>query len=132
MKARILCLVLVVLSAPFSGCGVGNVESNSSLSNNRGKIEGTSWVSRKTEIDGKTIPAGTVRLNFSPSTFLVCEWDGDKFRGKYILGPGDTVIWKFDEPLNGSTEHSYQCMFDGNQLTLKDQKGTEIIFDRVK
>lgn len=132
-------LVALLIAGPFlAGCS----------SNNKGKIEGTKWISEATTIKVKdkdkdkdeNIPAGAGELEFRSDGGLTYKIDKkskeDKLetktaQGTYSLGIGDTVMFNFNKELEGRKTHSETIVIVGDQLKLTDSDGTTIPFKRL-
>jgi hypothetical protein len=101
-------------------------------SKNKGKIEGTKWVSQPTTIKGKSIPAGLMRLEFGTDGSLVYKVGPETRKGTYSLGMGDVVTLKLDREISGRKEHAERVEINGDRLTMKDSDGTSLSFSKVK
>jgi hypothetical protein len=115
-------LPLVFLSLLFA-CGCA--------SSNKGKIEGTKWVSQACTLQGKQFPPGTFRLEFGTDGRLTYGGVGKVITGTYSLGAGDNVTWNLDQELSGRKVHTEKISIQGDTLTMADQSGT-VTFDRAK
>ena len=101
-------------------------------SNNKGKIEGTKWSSLEFTAKGNTIPAGSVKFEFTKDGKLT-YWILDKaYEGKYTLGDGDIVTLDLDEPLAGSKKHVQTIIIKDDTLRLIDSDKTELKFKKDK
>jgi hypothetical protein len=115
-------LPLAALVLGLTGCS----------SNNKGKIEGTKWNSNATNVKGKQIPAGMLRLEFTSDGKLTYNAGPVAFTGTYSLGGGDTVTFHLDQDLAGRKTHSEKITISGETLTMTDSDGTSIPFTKVK
>jgi hypothetical protein len=115
-------LVAVLFLLPLGGC----------KSNNKGKIEGTKWVSQATVQKGTNIPAGALQLEFSSDGKLVYRAGQQTFTGTYSLGMGDYVTLNLDQNLAGRKTHSEKVSISGDQLTMTDSDGTSLTFTKMK
>jgi hypothetical protein len=75
-------------------------------SKNKGKIEGTKWVSVAVTVKGQSIPAGALKLEFTSDGRMTYNTPVGNFEGTYSLGMGDTVTWNFTRELGGSKKHA--------------------------
>ncbi len=119
LLARSLVLLLLALAA---GCS----------SNNRGKIEGTSWRSDQNTYKGQAIADGFLKLHFHTDGTMLYRVGGKTFSGKYFLGPGKTVTFQLDEPLAGRTTHVETVAIADDRMKVSDADGTEATFRKVK
>lgn len=117
-KAVIICLLALFLV----GCS----------SNNKGKIEGTKWSSKKTEMDGIELPAGALTLEFSEDGSLAYTAGPEVYKGKYTLMPGDSVKFVLDKELGGRKDHVEKIVVTGDELTMTDSDKTSLTFTKVK
>lgn len=122
MKAASV-LRLLPLAAILLVCGCG--------SNNKGKIEGTKWSSTASAIKGKSLPAGALRLDFGSDGHLVYSAGFIRMTGTYTLGTGDYVTMHLDQPLQGRKDHTERMVIQGDQLTMTDSDGTQIMFQKT-
>ena len=100
-------------------------------SNNKGKIEGTRWSSLPGMVKGRSIPAGTLKLDFTKDGRLSYDTPGGVFTGTYSLGMGDTVTLHLDRELGGSKRHAQKVVINGNRMTMSDSDGTSLDFERT-
>jgi hypothetical protein len=117
---RVVLLLAVVL-LPL-GCA----------SSNKGKIEGTKWSSQAATIKGKTLPAGSLQLDFGKDGSLVYLAGPLTLKGTYSLGSGNYVTMNFEQELAGRKSHVQQVAIDGDHLTMTDSDGTQMTFDKQK
>ncbi len=115
-------LLAALILVPLTGC-----------SNNKGKIEGTKWVSREATVKGQKLPAGILKLEFTSDGKFVFSTGGIlEQKGSYSLGSGDNVTMDFDQPTDGKQKkHLEKITIEGDLLTMSDSTGT-ITFDREK
>jgi hypothetical protein len=101
-------------------------------SNNKGKIEGTKWSSQSMSVKGQTIPAGSIKFEFTTDGKMTYKILETPYTGRYSLGSGDYVTLHLDQPLEGSKTHRQRIIIRGDTLQLIDTDGTSITFDRMK
>ena len=101
-------------------------------SSNKGKIEGTRWLSLETTIKGNKIPAAALKLEFSKDRKLLYQAGPVKFTGTYELGKGDTVTFHLDQELAGRKDHEEKIAIRGTRLLMTDSDGTSITFKKVE
>jgi hypothetical protein len=100
-------------------------------SNNKGFLERTKWVSMKQTVHGNSLEAGAITIEFtSDTTMLYTIVDQEPYRGEYVLGWGNKVVFRFDRPLNGHSTHTEKIILLGSRLIMADSDGTELIFLR--
>jgi hypothetical protein len=119
-SAARLAVVAVILCA--AGCN----------SKNKGKLEGTKWSSQTLTMKGQTIPAGSIRFEFTRDGRLTYWILNTSYTGRYSLGWGDYVTLNLDQPLEGSKTHRQKIVVRGDTMQLIDTDGTSITFDRVQ
>lgn len=124
LMRSVSALRLVVLAAVLCLCGCS--------SSNKGKIEGTKWMSLASTVKGQSLPAGVLQLEFGSDGSLVYKAGPQTFTGKYSLGMGDTVTLKLDQELSGSKNHAEKIVIDGDNLTMTDPDGTAVTFERAR
>src|SRR5262245_7602137 len=107
-RAGMPWLVLAVVTLVTTGCG----------SNNKGKIEGTKWISIASTVKGTSVPAGTLKLEFGSDGTLVYNAGPQTFRGTYSLGSGNTITLKLDRELAGSKTHVQKVVIEDDRLTM--------------
>lgn len=117
---RRMHVVALLLVLPLAGCGAS--------SNNKGKIEDTTWSSGSGTWEGKGQPPGYLKLAFNADGSFVYTVPDSEYRGKYVLGSGDTVTLEFDEDFNGSKVHKSKIAIKDDELTLTDTDGKEMKF----
>jgi hypothetical protein len=123
MRPALLARLLLFLPLAFAvGCS----------SNNRGKIEGTSWRSDQATIKGHSVPDGFLRLTFRTDGTMIYYAGGKNFSGKYLLGPGNAVTFQLDEPLAGKTTHAETIAIAEDRMKVSDTDGTEATFRKMK
>jgi hypothetical protein len=118
--ARILLIAMLAVLPFLAGCS----------SNNKGKIEGTSWTSTQTNIKGASVPAGHAQLTFHANGKLFYYVGDNTYSGSYSLGIGDTVILNFDQNVVGRKTHHQRIVINGKKLTLIDSDGTTVVFEK--
>ena len=116
-RAAALAFVCVVLT----GCS----------SNNKGKIEGTRWVSISQMVKGQMLAEGVGGLDFRVDGTLTYKAGPNTLTGKYGLGSGDRVTLYLDQPLAGSKKHVETVKINGNELEMIDADGTSVRFKKV-
>lgn len=116
-RAAALAVVCVVLT----GCS----------SNNKGKIEGSKWVSISQLVKGQMLPEGALALDFRVDGTLTYKAGPQTFTGKYTLGSGDRVNLYLDQPLAGSKKHVETVKINANELEMIDLDGTAAKFKKV-
>src|SRR5262245_22161048 len=99
-------------------------------SNNKGKIEGTHWVSQSTSFQGKVVSGGTLKLSFYKHGTMSYKAGSLSFEGKYTLGMGDTVVFHLNKELAGRKTHHEKCIIVEDRLTVIDRDGTKINFTK--
>jgi hypothetical protein len=119
--AGVLRLTPLVMILFIAGCA----------SHNKGKIEGTKWSSQPTTVKGQTAPAGALKLDFASNGSLVYTAGPQALSGKYSLGMGDFVTFNLDQDLGGRKQHTETIIINGNQLTMTDSDGTQVIFTKL-
>jgi hypothetical protein len=117
---RIVRIVLLAGALLALGCA----------SNNKGKIEGH-WSSQATSVKGQTVPAGALQLTFGSDHSLTYKAGPQTFTGAYNLGMGDYVTLNLNQELGGRKTHVERISVEGNQLTMTDSDGTEVVFDKT-
>jgi hypothetical protein len=120
-QLRFAYLLLAVLLVFSFGC-----------SSNKGKIEGTKWISEATTMKGVAVPAGIMQLEFGSDGALVSRVGGETFTGRYSLGAGDLVTFNFDKEQAGRKSHAEKISVNGESLTMTDSDGTKLIFKSMK
>ena len=121
-KFRTLCGFALLLLVCLAGCS----------SNNLGVIEGTKWRSKEAKVGGKSLPAGTIALEFRDDGTLKYVVGSKVFDGTYSIGAQDRVVFHFKEKLADRLTHVEQVKVDedGDQLTLIDSDGETLIFTK--
>src|SRR5262249_42451411 len=99
---------------------------------NKGRIEGTKWTSEETDVNGLTLPAGRLKLEFGKDYELVCRDAPLTVSGTYSLDSDDQVTFHLDRALAGRREHTETIVIQGDRLTMTDADGTSITFVRMK
>jgi hypothetical protein len=120
-RARLLALVVLLPLACAAGC-----------SNNKGKIEGTRWRSEAGTILGRQVPFGYLQLDFGADGSLVYYAGPRTFKGKYVLGAGNTVTFEIEPPLAGKKSHAETIEVYGEKMTVRDSNGVSAIFQKVR
>lgn len=115
-----LYLVVVALALLSAGC-----------SSNKGKIEGTKWSSQAGVVKGINLPPGTLHLSFGTDGSLVYTVGPQAYTGKYSLGMGPNVTFKFEQDLSGRKVHVEKLTISGTQLTMTDSDGTQLTFNKT-
>lgn len=106
-------------------------------SNNKGKIEGTTWINGVSTIKAGQVPAGMITLEFrTDGTFSMIAKDptGKNVggNGTYSVGYGDYVTLTFDKPLEGQKTHRQKIVINGDNMQFIDSDGTTLNFTRKK
>jgi len=106
-------------------------------SNNKGKIEGTKWISAEdVELKGVKFPKGTIGLEFRRDGALVqtavISGTALEIPGKWSLGKGDDVLTEMDVPNEGVKKETLKIVITGDQLSGTDPEGKTITFTRDK
>lgn len=117
--ALLFCLSPLFLS--LAGCG----------SNNKGKIEGTKWVSKAGKVEDEKIKAGQITLEFGDAGVIRAFSFETAVQGKYSLGAGDKVSIEFEDEVMGEKKHSARISIEGDTLTFSDSSGS-LEFTRKK
>lgn len=112
---------LALVFCMSSGCG----------SNNKDKLEGTSWISKPGQVGEEKIKKGDVILDFDKEGMMRAKTFGTFVRGKYTLGSSDTVMIEFDHPVLGEKTHRVRISVEEDTLTFRDSSGS-IEFTREK
>ena len=97
-------------------------------SNNEGKIEGTRWSSLEMNVQGQSVPAGTLRLEFKKDGKMAYVTPVGNFNGSYDLGWGDNVTLNLDRELAGRKSHTESIVVNGERMTVTDTDGTAAEF----
>jgi heat shock protein HslJ len=100
-------------------------------SSNKGKLESTTWASTATTVNGEEIAAGAQRLQFGKDGHLFYTVAGKLYKGNYTLGMGPAVIFTLEEDLEGRKIHPHKIVIQGDQLTLTNADGKEVVFEKV-
>ena len=101
-------------------------------SDNKGKIEGTKWISLAGTINGSAIPADVVRFEFGIDgrlTYKILDLSGF---GTYTLGIGDAVTFHLDKEVGGNKTQEQRVVITGDRLKMIDPDGTTINFRKLK
>jgi len=99
-------------------------------SSNKGKIEGTKWSSNAATVQGKSLGAGALMLEFKSDGKLVYKAGDTTWTGTYSLGMGDSVTFNTDQKLGNGTKNTERININGNTLTMKDSDGTSLTFTK--
>jgi hypothetical protein len=119
-KAKVVQLIMIVALVCSAGCA----------SSNKGKIEGTKWVSQAATVKGTSIPAGFMRMEFRTDGSMVQQAGPLSITGRYSLGMGDNVTFTLDQEVSGRKTHVEKISISGNVLTMKDSDGTTVSFTK--
>jgi hypothetical protein len=120
--ARIACaFALAAVCAGLAGCS----------SNNKGKIEGTTWTCRDQLANGKPVTAGSREFEFKADGGLVMLDNGVTYTGTYSLGSGDHVTFHFDKPYEGGKKHVRTIQINGDEMDLIEPSGMTVKFKKV-
>lgn len=100
-------------------------------SDNKGKIEGTTWawVDITAKSDDKSVAER--RLNFDKDGHLFYTVFGRHYKGNYTLGMGPAVTFTLEEDLDGRKIYAHKLVVEGNQLMLTDADGKMLTFYKV-
>ena len=128
--ATVLLLALVCAIALASGCS----------SYNKGKLEGTKWVSVPTTIKNVELERGDRVLEFKKENddlvYVVKDSRGQErtLTGKWEYNAGHFVTLKFDQTLNDRKRHveKIEISPDGDRLKMTDSDGTSVTFERAQ
>jgi len=101
-------------------------------SNNKGKIEGTTWKSQAFTTKGTSVPAGSITFEFTKDGKMTYTILGTPYTGRYSVGSGDYVTLYLDKELAGSKTHRQRIIIRNDTMQLIDTDGTSITFDRSK
>jgi hypothetical protein len=113
--------VLAAACAALVGCS----------SQNKDKIEGTSWSCRDQLANGKPFAAGSWTLDFkADGGFAWCQ-HGFTHTGEYSLGTGDRVTFYFDKPYEGGKKHVRRIRINGDELWFVEPDGRELRFKKT-
>ena len=112
---------LAVVCVALAGCS----------SNNKGKIEGTKWVSISQKVNGQQLAEGALALEFKSDGGLVYKAGPNTYTGKYTLGSGDRVNMHLDQELGGRKSHHQTVKVNGSEMDVIDWDGTSAKFKKV-
>jgi len=113
--------VLAAACAALAGCS----------SQNKDKIEGTSWSCADQLANGKPFSAGAWTLDFkSDGGFSLCQ-NGFAHTGTYSLGSGDRVTFYFEKAYEGGKKHVRRIRINGDELWFVEPDGREIRFKKT-
>ncbi len=121
-RTGIICCSALFLIFTVAGCE----------SNNKGKIEGSEWISQSAKVKGIGVPGGMLKLSFRNNGTLIFKAGPRTMTGKYSLGMGDRITFHLDEMLNGSKTHVEKAVIVDDRLTLTDSDGTKMNFTKCK
>ncbi len=100
-------------------------------SENKGKIEGTNWISLETTLKGETLPPGARQMQFNKDGQMLFVVAGKIYKGFYSLGMGPAVTFTLDQELEGRKIYPQKIVIDGKQLTLTNSDGSAMMFQRM-
>ncbi len=100
-------------------------------SENKGKIEGTNWVSLETTFKGETLPPSARQMQFNKDGQLIFVVAGKVYKGFYSLGMGPAVTFTLDQEWEGRKIHPQKIVIDGKQLTLTNPDSSTMMFQRM-
>jgi hypothetical protein len=108
-------------------------ESTRKKSDNKGKIEGTRWVSRAATLkSGQEVPAGALEIEFKADGGLFIMIGPSTAGGTFTLGEGDKVTLNLDKKIGGYDTLSERVTIEGDVMTMIDPDGTKFVLDRKK
>jgi hypothetical protein len=116
-----LVAVLPVLLLVLGLCGCA--------SSNKGRIEGTKWAGKT--VKGQSLPAGSVRIEFSKDGKVVYYVSPKTYTGTYELGMADYVTLNFDQEIMGRKSHVELILIKDKELTMVDSDGTTVVFTKI-
>lgn len=114
-------LVLATVCTALAGCS----------SNNKGKLEGTTWTCRDQLVHGQPVEGGSREFEFKADGGLVMLDNGVTYTGTYSLGSGDRVTFHFDQPYQGGKKHARTIQINGDEMSLIDANGQTTKFKKV-
>jgi hypothetical protein len=121
MRPTYACSLLVVLALVLAaGCS----------SNNKGKLEKTSWRSEAATIKGRSFPAGAFEVFFRADGSMLYRAESKNITGRYSLEVGDVVIFQLDESVAGRTTLADIIVVEGDKMMMTDPDGTQLQFKR--
>lgn len=130
MRSRTACICALLFTLTLLG-GCQGVLLPQGSSNNKGKLEGTSWDSEPGWIKKVIyISRGGSKLTFYGDLTFSWSIGNMKFTGKYAYGPGDYVYLTLNEELEGQREFQERVILLGDKLTMADEDGTALTFTR--
>ena len=100
-------------------------------SGNKGKIEGTKWVSQTATVKGQELPPGARQIHFDKDGHLLFIANAKPYKGSYALGMGPAVTFTLEEDWQGRKIHPEKVIVEGDRLVLTDADGSEIPFQRI-
>lgn len=100
-------------------------------SGNKGKIEGTNWVSQSATVKGEELPPGARQIQFQKDGHLLFIANAKPYKGSYALGMGPAVTFTLEEDWQGRKIHPEKVVIDGERLVLTDADGNAIPFQKV-
>lgn len=101
------------------------------FSSNKGKIEGTNWLSQAATVKGEALPPGACQLQFDPSGQMSYRIGARTYKGIYALGMGPAITFTLEEEMEGRKIHPEKLVIDGEQLTLTSADGSSLTFQKV-
>ncbi|HKA05669.1 MAG TPA: hypothetical protein VKD71_00335 [Gemmataceae bacterium] len=115
-------MVLLIVCAVAFGC---------KSSNNRGRVEGTKWLSVAQTIHGEQKPDGYYILEFAADKTFTYQCENFKLTGSYKLGQGDEVTMHYDGLKAGKRSQLETVRVKGEELEIVDTDGTIRKFRKV-
>lgn len=100
-------------------------------SNNKGKIEATTWVTPDATGKSDETTEGAQRLQFGKDGHLFYTVVGKLYRGYYTLGMGPAVTFTLEQDLDGRKIHPHKIVVEGEELKLTSADGSELTFRKV-
>lgn len=100
-------------------------------SNNKGRIEATTWASAAATVQGEEVAEGAQRLQFGKDGHLFYTIHEKQYRGNYTLGMGHAVTFSLEQDLDGRKIHPHRIVIEGEQLTLTRADGSNLMFHKV-
>jgi hypothetical protein len=122
MRAHYILVAAVMACLLATGCA----------SNNKGKIEGTAWVSEAGYVKGQQLPAGTLGVDFSARGTMEYRIRSRRIPGTYSLGMGNTVTFHLEEALSNGKTHTETIVIEGDRMKMSDFDGTELLFRKAR
>lgn len=94
-----------------------------SSSNNKGKIEGTTWTSLPQLVQGQPAADGFLSISFGADRTFSYKIGDSTLTGKYSIGSGDKVTLFYDKPVAKKTKHVHTFKVREQELEMTDEEG---------